>query len=68
MAQRKIPTRMELAAPIDSELATWAELEERSKRRHAAILVRRLTELRRTNPDDLVRLGLLDRAALIPTR
>jgi len=41
----------------------WSEQEGRSKRRHLAIVVRQLTQLLKTNPDELRRLGLLSATA-----
>ncbi len=41
-------------------LKQWSVIAGRSKRRHAAILMRRLMELFDTNPDDLKRLGLIE--------
>lgn len=50
----------ELDPDTDLELERWAKHEGRSKRRHLAVLARKLTTLRKTAPADLARLGLLD--------
>lgn len=61
MARKGINLRIEVDRETDTEFSAWAESEGRSKRRHLAILTRKLTTLRKTSPDDLARLGLLDR-------
>ena len=63
MGQRLINIRLELDRDTDSEVEKWAKTEGKSKRRHLSILARKLTVLRRTNPADLARLGLLDQLA-----
>lgn len=49
----------ELDPDTDRALNKWSKDEGRSKRGHAAILLKRLARLRESAPDDLVRLGLL---------
>lgn len=61
MGQRIFSTRVELDHDTDDTLEKWGELEGKSKRRHAAILIRKLIVLRETQPAELVRLGLIDR-------
>ena len=51
--------RVELEPSVADSLAEWSEVEGRSKRGHAAYLLRRLATLRMTNPDALARLGLM---------
>jgi hypothetical protein len=62
MAQKTVRIGAEIEREIDIEFSQWAETEERSKRRHAAVLIRKLTVLRKTHPDELQRLGLMDRS------
>jgi hypothetical protein len=59
MAQ--ISIRIDLEAEDDRALKAWAEGESRSKREQAGVLLRKLLELRRTQPAELERLGLSDR-------
>lgn len=59
MKRRQIGMNVFLDTEIDAELGDWAEDEERSKRRHAAVLLRKLVKLKETNPDELRRLGLV---------
>lgn len=61
MQRDHVNLRIEVDRQTDLDFGAWADDEGRSKRRHLAILTRKLTALRKTNPDDLVRLGLLDR-------
>jgi hypothetical protein len=58
MAQRTVRTGVELDRDTDADLEKWADSEGRSKRRHAAIVLRKLTGLLKTHPSDLERLGL----------
>jgi hypothetical protein len=51
--------RVELEPAVADTLAEWSEVEGRSKRGHAAYLLRRLADLRQSNPDALARLGLM---------
>ena len=64
MGQKLINIRVEVDRDTDHEFEKWSESEGRSKRRHAAILMRKLTSLRKTRPDDLVKLGLIDPATV----
>ena len=59
MAHKMINIRVQVDRETDLELEEWSEREGRSKRRHLSILARRLAGLRKTNPDDLRRLGLM---------
>lgn len=59
MLQRTVKTGVELDRDTNTHFEEWAEEEGRSKRRHAAILLRKLTTLRKTRPGDLSRLGLM---------
>jgi hypothetical protein len=63
MATKTVRIGVEVDRETDSDFETWADSEGRSKRRHAAILLRNLTSLVKTHRDDLERLGL---AALRP--
>jgi hypothetical protein len=51
--------RVELEPAVAESLAAWGEDEGRSKRGHAAYLLRKLATLRQTNPGELARLGLM---------
>lgn len=51
--------RVELEPSVAETLAEWSEVEGRSKRGHAAYLLRRLAALRESNPAELARLGLM---------
>lgn len=51
--------RVELEPALASTLAEWSEAEGRSRRGHAAYLLRRLADLRESNPGELARLGLM---------
>lgn len=64
MDQELINIRVEVDEETDLAVKRWAQAEGRSKRRHVAILVRKLTTLRKSHPDELQRLGLIDRAAV----
>lgn len=59
MAQKLINIRVEIEKDTDADFDKWAEKEGRSKRRHAAILIRNLTSLAKTHRPDLERLGLV---------
>lgn len=65
MALKTVRIGAEVDPETDRDLESWAGQEERSKRRHAAILLRKLCGLRKTHATDLARLGLID-PALIP--
>lgn len=54
---------VELEPAVNGAIQAWATEEGRSKRRHLAVLARKLVELRDEQPDDLVRLGLMTRKA-----
>lgn len=63
MASKTVRIGAEVDQQTDTDLEEWSEREERSKRRHAAVLLRKLTVLRKTHPDELQRLGLLETLA-----
>jgi hypothetical protein len=54
---------VELDKGVDATLSRWAEREERSKRRQAAVLLRRLAELFEERPEELQKLGLVQQRA-----
>jgi hypothetical protein len=58
MAQDVIPIRVEVDRESDAELRTWSKIEGRSKRRHAAIVLRKVTQARKINPAALKAIGL----------
>jgi hypothetical protein len=58
-------TGVVLDTTTDKELERWAEDEQRSKRRQGAVLLRKLMELRQTNPDELLRLKLIEKGRAI---
>jgi hypothetical protein len=62
MGAKRINVRIELDRETDTEISQWSDSEGRSKRRHLEILARKLASLRKTHPDDMQRLGLVDRA------
>lgn len=61
MAKRSVQIKADVEHDTDVELRKWAEFEGRSKKRQLEILARKLTGLRKTNREDLERLGLADR-------
>lgn len=61
----KIPVNVELETALNGRIETWAEEENRSKRNLLAVLARKLVTLKETNPDDLHRLGLIERCASV---
>jgi hypothetical protein len=64
MKTRVIPVNVLLDFDTDREAGDWAEREGKSKRRHVAILMRKLVALREAQPDELVRLGLMESLSL----
>ena len=60
MATKKVETKVKLDRETDLELQTWAEETERSKTRQMAVLMRRLVSLRKTNPEALRQLELVN--------
>jgi predicted ATPase with chaperone activity len=58
MGRDLINIRVELDRESDSDLHRWAKEEERSKRLHAKVILRRILQVRRQNPDLLRQLGL----------
>jgi hypothetical protein len=60
---KMVPVKVKLEPRVAVEMKQWAESEGRSRTRHTEILLRKLAGLRETNPDDLIRLGLLDQRA-----
>jgi hypothetical protein len=65
MAAKQGVIKAEVDREIENDFSAWAEREGRSKQRHASILLRKLTSLKRSHPDELARLGLMDRLAVI---
>ena len=61
MSQKLINIRVEIDRATDLDFDRWADSEGRSKRRHAAILLRNLTSLVKTHRPELERLGLVAR-------
>jgi hypothetical protein len=62
MGQRNVVSvRIELDRETDLAVSRWCSDESRSKRRHISVLLRKLANLRNTHPQELERLGLLDR-------
>lgn len=59
MGQKIATIRVEIDQRTDADFNSWAGNEGRSKRRHAAVLLRNLTSLLKTNRPDLERLGLV---------
>lgn len=68
MRQRTVNLRLELSPEDNLAIEKWADHEERSKRRHAAVLLRKLTVLRKTQPDKLAELGLMEKSLTQPNR
>lgn len=60
MAQKTIGIGVDVDRETDDELDKWSKQEGRSKRRHVAVILRKISILRRTKPDELQRLGLVD--------
>jgi hypothetical protein len=58
--------KAEVGEELHTDFTKWAKTEGRSAQRHAAIMLQKLNSLRKTNPDQLASIGLLDR--VIPTR
>lgn len=59
MSRDTIKTQFELEQDTDGAIKKWAKHEGRSKRRHAAIVLRKLIEVAKTERDTLKRLGLV---------
>jgi hypothetical protein len=51
MKSKRVTTKITLSQEMDLELQKMAEEAERSKRRQASILIRRIIQLRKTNPE-----------------
>lgn len=58
MARDGINIRVKADPETNVELEKWAKDEDRSKRRHASVLLRKLVKIRREKPDALRALGL----------
>jgi hypothetical protein len=58
MARDGINIRVKADLETNAELQKWARDEGRSKRLHAAVMLRRLTRVRRENPGVLKEAGL----------
>jgi hypothetical protein len=54
----KVETKILLDPDVDLELSKWSDQNERSKRRQIAVLLRRLTQIRKDKPEELQRLQL----------
>lgn len=65
MGQKTIKIGVEVDRETDETVEDWADDEGRSKRRHAAVLLRKLAKLKKTQPGELIKLGLLDRPAAV---
>jgi hypothetical protein len=65
MAPKRTSIRVEVDRETDLEFSEWSGDEGRSKRRHLEIVLRKLARLRKSNPGELARLGLLDPAAAL---
>ena len=63
MPQKTCTTSIELERETALSMKQWAEEEGRSTRRHVAVLMRKLVHLKKSQPDELRRLGLADRSA-----
>lgn len=61
MQQATVSVRLELDSATHADMGEWSKVEGRSTREHTAILMKKLARLRREQPDELARLGLLDR-------
>jgi uncharacterized sporulation protein YeaH/YhbH (DUF444 family) len=61
MSKNGTQIRIEVDRETDHEFSQWSDAEGRSKRRHVEILMRKLASLRKSHPEDLQRLGLVDR-------
>lgn len=62
--QELINIRVEVDPQIDLDLRKWAKKEGRSKRRQVAVLLRKLSAIRKSNPSELERLGLIDQVSV----
>lgn len=60
MAVKHGTIKAEVCKETEMDFSDWAHQEGRSKQRHASILLKKLTALRKTNPDELTRIGLMD--------
>ena len=67
MASKQGTIKAEVDREVELDFSDWAKREGRSKQRHASILLQKLTSLRKSCPDELIRVGLLDRMA-VPAR
>jgi hypothetical protein len=67
MSMQTVSVRLELDAETHQAMGDWSKVEGRSTREQTAVLMRKLARLRKDQPDELARLGLLDRL-LIATR
>ena len=63
-----VPVKVKLEPEVALGIKQWADVEGRSRTRHTEILLRKLTVLRRTQPAELARLGLMDLSAVRATR
>ena len=63
MATKAAVIKAEVDRETEVDFSAWADREGRSKQRHAAILLRKLTTLKKSHPAELAKLGLLDQLA-----
>lgn len=61
MSTQTVSVRLELDPDTHQAMGEWSKIEGRSTREHTAVLMRKLARLRRDKPDELAKLGLLDR-------
>lgn len=59
MVAKRVETKIKLEPEVDLDLKRWADEEDRSKCRHMAVLLRRLSALRRTKREVLRDLQLV---------
>lgn len=59
----KIPVNVELDPDVNDAVEQWAASEGRSKRNLMAVLTRKLVRLRKSKPEELQRLGLMEEGA-----
>lgn len=58
MAKSWVTNKVDLDPETDLEIKRWADEADRSKRRQLAVLIRRLVNLKKTNPDAIKQLEL----------
>ena len=60
MRRETIKIGVETDRETDLTLRSWSKDEGRSKRRHAAVVLKNNARLRKMNPDELMRLATAD--------